>query len=497
MGIAVAVLFAASWWRRAAPAELAPPAVPGAIAEASDTVSLLQAQAATQAALLRLDSLARAVNSGGTPSEDRQLSAADRQERDSLLTDLKALDAALDRAAKSPLDASYRALAKTAALRSLGAVSVLVDTLNLLDEVRRTLDPVAAPQREFAQLSERTTAIGASLQAIGQARRAALTRRLTGLGQAAGTPADADSARRRTERDSVRAAAAQVDSLLLAARQWHLDQTAAASAASDRRGPSVVALIPVLGALLLAGALVYTFTLALEAHRPTIAHAREAERVTGLPVLATIRTTQIPREGRARLQSAGGTDPFRMVYLSLTVGEPRVRTVCVTGENPQLVAATAGQLAASAAADERSTLVVDITSGGFTAAQHFGWKDEPGFSEAIAGVRLWREVATPIGASEGRDIDLVAAGASRTDTAEAIAVETNRREFLNFLGEHDFTVLVAATSAAAQLASQLAGAPHTVLVIEAARTRIDRLQARSIDHSTANVNLAGLLVFRQ
>lgn len=496
-GIAASVLLAAGWWLRAEWAGSGVPNERPAVPAAMDTVALRTAQGRIQRELRRLDTRPPTVSDDTRPAEPSQHSATGQPERDSLATTLRELDVALDRAAKSPLAASYRTLARTAALRSLGAVSVLVDTLDLLDDVRRTLDPVAAPQREFAQLSERTQAIGASLQAIGQARRLVLHRRLALLGPSGGTSTDEDSVRWQMARDSALARAAAVDSQLRVAKQWHADQAATETAEPPPSGAIAASLLPVFGALFLAGVAVFTCVLILEARRPTIAHAREAERVTGLPVLATLRESSIPPEGRARLQAGGGADPFRMVYLALTVGEPRVRAICMTGGRPALVAASVGQLAVSAAAEEQSTLVMDLAAGGGTAAQYFGWKDEPGFTEAIAGVRLWREVATPIGASEGIDIDLVSAGAPRADTADAVATEANRREYLAFLGEHDFTALAAPTSASAILASRVAEQPNTVLVVEAARTRIARLRSTIQELAAAEIRLVGLLLFEQ
>lgn len=495
IGVALVVLLMAGWWPRAGASGAERMTAEDSVPAEADTVALRAAQARLDAQRRRVDSTIQASSVTDIPSDTGRLSAAERQERDSLLTVRNELDDALDRAAKSPLVTSYRTLARTAALRSLGTVSVLMDTLDLLEEVRRTLDPVAAPQREFAQLSERTHAIGASLQAIGQARRAVLNRRLVTLGQTDARSAVDTTALRRAERDSLRLRAAQLDSLLRVARQWHADRGPQATVAPARARAIAVSLLPALGALFLAGVAVFTIVLALEARRPTIAHAREVERITGLPVLATIRESHVPSEGRARLQAGQGADPFRMVYLALTVGEPRARTVCVTGTRPEPVAATAGRLAVSAAAEERSTLVMDLTGGSATTAQYFGWKDGPGFSEAIAGVRLWREVATPIGASEGTDIDLVAAGANRADTAEAIALESNRREYLAFLGEHDFTVLAAATTASAALAARVAERPCTIVITEAARTRVSQLRHLLEELVTADVRLSGIVLF--
>jgi len=227
--------------------------------------------------------------------------------------------------------------------------------------------------------------------------------------------------------------------------------------------------------LLVASALIFTFAVTAEARRPTIAHAREVERVTGVPVLGTAHPGHLPREGRARLRLGAGIDPFRMVYLALTASGTRERTVCITGDDPDVVAAVAGRLAVSAAADARATLVVDAAPGEQSVARYYGERDDPGFSEAIAAVRLWREVARPVGASEGLGLDVVPAGARRSDTGESVAMASNRREFHLFSAEYDFTVVAAPTRESVATVVKLCAKPATIYVARIAQTPLDAI----------------------
>jgi Mrp family chromosome partitioning ATPase len=246
--------------------------------------------------------------------------------------------------------------------------------------------------------------------------------------------------------------------------------------------------------LVLGGVLVFTLAVSAEARRPTIAHAREAERSTGVPVLAVAEGARFPREGRARLQSGPDTDPIRMVYLALTASGTRERTVCVTGDDPDLVGAVAGRLAVSSAADDRATVLVDLAPGVATATKYFAERSEPGFTEAIAGVRLWREVARPVGASEGLGVDVVPAGARRQDTAESAALAANRDEFQLFASEYDFTVLAAPTDAAVTLAAVLCTRPATVFVARLAVTTLSSLRAKIGLLKQADVELYGMIL---
>lgn len=422
--------------------------------------------------------------------------------RDSLRTLLVQLDGALDRATKAPLAASYRALANAGAMGATASVRDLLDSLDVVDRARLMLGPAEAAQREFAQLTQRANAIGELLQEIGQARRAAMARQIAALERSgAGIDRSAslagDSAAVRLARDNARARLMGAEALLREARQWHATEHARADSAVRARPVHLLGASPAVAAtaaLLVTGVLLFTLTVTAEARRPTIAHGREAERVTGVPALGTAHPWHLPREGLARLRLSAGIDPFRMVYLALTASGTRERTVCITGDDPEVVAAVVGRLAVSAASDERATLVVDVASGTPSATHYFRERHEPGFSEAIAAVRLWREVARPVGAGEGLGLDVVPAGARRTDTAESVAMESNRREFHLFASEYDFTIVAVPTSESLATAMTLWTRPATIYVARIAQTRLDTMiaEVRALQH--AALDLHGILL---
>ena len=428
------------------------------------------------------------------------LSEAATRTRDSLRTRQAELDAALDRAAKAPLATSYRALAGTAAMRTSAAVQSLVDTLDLLERVRQSLDPAAAPQREFAQLSQRVNAVGSALQSLGRAQQDVLARRIAAVeGEAAQDTSDVptDSMAIRAARDSAQASVVEAETTLRAARQREQERTAQADSLAQLRAARILGASPLLAAfsaLLIGSVLAFTLGVITEARAPTIAHAREAERLTGLPVLATALTFRVPREGRARLQSGTGMDPFRMVYLSLTASGTRHRVICLTGDDTALTTAVVGRLAVSAAGDERATLVMDLAPASPSASRFFGWRDEPGFTDAIAGVRLFREVSRSVGASEGLNLDVIPYGAPRSDADTSIRDATARSEMMQFLSEYDFTVLSAPTDHAVSIAVALGLAPPTIIVVRRAKTKLGDIRERIKHLQAENVNVHGLII---
>lgn len=503
---AFAIVFAAVWIVRGPLADRAAAAqrsVSATQAAARDTAPLVANVLAAQRESAQKDSLLRTVLfRAETLDVASVLSAEAQRERDSLRTVLTQLTAALDRAAKAPLTVSYRALASTTALRPLTAVAVLVDTLELLENVRQTLDPAAAPAAEFAQLSARANAIGATLQGIGQEQQSTLVRQIAvieaaGDRSARGVAESIDTSEARAARDSARRVVTSADSLLQDARQWHAHMQRRADSVARAKAARILGTSPFVvatSAMLVLSVLGFSIAVVAETRVPTIAHAREVERITGLPVLASATAFRVPREGRARLQPGTGVDPFRMVYLSLTASGTRERVVCVTGDDVSRTVAVAGRLAVSAAADERATLLVDMAPGIASTSAFFGWRDEPGFTEAIAGVRLWREVARPIGVSEGLAIDVIPAGGTRQDTTSSVQNRIARSEFAAFLGEYDFTVLVAPTAAATILAAAACESPPTILVARTARTRIRALQSNISDLLGSGVFLHGIVL---
>jgi len=425
------------------------------------------------------------------------LSVEQQRLRDSLRTVSTQLAAALDRAAKAPLPSSYRALGETGALRHLGAVQVLIDTLALLEHARQALDPVEAPQSEFAQLSRRANAIGSSLQAIGQARLATITRQLTAV--ATPTPIDTvtgDTTHTRTQRDTARWEVAQAESALRDARQWHVATRADADSVAQARAEQMLGASPSItaaSATLVVLVIVFTLAVLIEARTPTIAHAREAERLTGVPVLGVAGRFRVPREGRARLHSGAGVDPFRMMYLALTASGTKERVVCITGDDATTTVAVACRLAVSAAA-ERATLLVDLAPGVQGASAFLGWRDEPGFTEAIAGVRLWREVARSVGASEGLSLEVIPAGSPRQDTEESVCNDSARAEFDRFLAEYDVIVLVAPNATAIEHGVAVIGHPLTIVTATVASTRHRHLEEETARLRTSGAKIHGVLL---
>lgn len=447
-----------------------------------DTASLLLGADSARRAVAHADSqfvaAAGASQNAGAPTTG--LTAVQRAKRDSLQLMATDLDTLIARAANAPLPASYRALAGAIALHGDSRMVRLTDSLDVLDRRRAALAPMGGTDLPYADLTASVNTIGMAIRDAAVRRRGSLTRGIAGIDSTIhGGRTAVDSAGARIARDSVHAGAAAIDSALRAAREQNLaaDRSAAADGKAGRRVPPVAMLFAAMVLAVIAG---FAFNLSAEIRKPTLATPREAERVAHAPILAVARDAD-------RVPRAGGIDPFRMLYLGLTATGTRTRTVVVSGDDRAVVATVAGRLALAAAADARATLVADADAEGSSLAGYYGERPEPGFSDALAGVRLWREITRPIGASDGVTIDVIPGGAIRAEERDHRTKESARGEFARFRSDYDFCVVVAPSEPSLALAFSLAEKPVTVLCAEIGRTVLARLEtdARRVRESGA------------
>lgn len=228
-----------------------------------------------------------------------------------------------------------------------------------------------------------------------------------------------------------------------------------------------------------------------EMRAPTVAHAAEATAVFGSPVLATVRDALL--DGPARFRPSG-VDPFRMLYLGLTATGTRARTAIVTGSDPTIAAAAAARLAIAAAADHRTTLAIDLDPSEIALARTFRERPEPGFTDALAGAFRWKDVARPVGSSDGLPITLMPAGTERDDVSPATTMETLREEFTKFRTQFELTIVVCPLDRVGTALALLPASPviHTAV---AGETPVDRLMEEGSAVRAQDRRVQGLVLW--
>jgi Mrp family chromosome partitioning ATPase len=184
-----------------------------------------------------------------------------------------------------------------------------------------------------------------------------------------------------------------------------------------------------------------------------------------------------------------------MLYLALTATGTKMRTVSITGEERGVVATVAARLALAAAGDARATLVVDFDPEGSSLGGYYHVSPEPGFTDAVAGVHLWRDVTHSVGASEGLAIDVVAGGSIRRDEPDQATLASARSEFDRVRGEYDLCVVAAPTPIALRRFSALVTSPVTVLCAELGTTPIAWATAEAARARLEGVAIQGLVLW--
>jgi len=353
---------------------------------------------------------------------------------------------------------AWLAVAKEPPVNGGPRMRALADSLASLAQRRDALPSGPEREQQAAPLTAAISRVGYTILAIAENRRATLAE---ATGSAAASVAVAPEveipaalAASVPTPVTVRADTAELAANVAAARgtlgsaqRGHARAVAALESfrneAPTAGRASLLALSPALALLgLLITGLAVRFAIALQQERdePTLASAIEAERAIGATVLATVKDA--PLDGPARFRPSG-VDPFRMLYLGLTATGTRARTMIVTGSDPVIVAAVGARLAISAAADHRATLVVDLDPAGIALSRTFRERPEPGLTDALAGSFRWREIARPVGSSDGLPITLMPAGTERDDLPVGDALAAQREDLTRFRSAFDFTILVA------------------------------------------------------
>jgi len=405
------------------------------------------------------------------------------------------LIARIDRARTERATGAWIALADHPAVSAGPRMRSLVDSLRAY-----------ATRSSTPDLQQRVARAGNTIVAIAQNRRAELEANGAGVVSAAAaptpvrvsTPARTAAVVALPDTSALRAALAAARDTLARAQRSHDSLAAAllgaAPANEPRGGLSLVAAVPaiMMAALLILG-LLARFGLALQSQisAPTLADASEAERIVRAPVLATVRDAML--DGPARFQPSG-IDPFRILYLGLTATGTRVRTSIVTGADPVIVAATAARLAIASAADHRQTLIVDLDPVEIPLSRTFRERAEPGTTDALARAFTWREVARPVGSSDGLPITLLPAGTERQDFVSGTERQELMDSFTRLRATYELTI-VAAPPGQMAVAGTLVDASPVILTATVGETALSDLEREVADLRAANHRIQGVVLW--
>jgi Mrp family chromosome partitioning ATPase len=429
-----------------------------------------------------------------------------RAQRDSLNGELSTLNRLIDRAENAPLPTSYRALAASPAVAADPRVRVLLDSLADIERERNAFGAVGGVDPVYLSLTSRATAIGRAIQGIADVKRGevrgklALIRPVPAPVERPKITVDTNAllAQHATAQQNYAIVAKQVDQIKQ--KNTRIDREAAHARELANVGAPPWAMLA--AAVVLALAVGFAASFGTELKRPHIADPREAEQITGSRVLTVVRPPEVVVE-RSRRQADVEAPPlidvvsesYRTLYLHIASVEASVPIVTITGDDPGIVATVASNLAASAAYEARSTLLVDVDPTTCSVASVLRIRPDPGLSGIITGTATWPEAIVPTTIGRDRPLDVLPSGTRRSGPAEPDVVEEVRKELARMQRRYDFIIITAPTSYVQRSASSIIPAPDVILCARIAHTSVGGLKTAVDSLRGADMRIHGLVLW--
>lgn len=487
------------------------PVVPAApIAARPDTVPLSAALVHARTRLANAEtSLQRARATVVTMPPPKVDTLAPRliAQRDSLTAAVNELDAVITRVETAPVSASYRALGESPQMSSNGRVRGLLDSLAEVERDRDLYGTTGTTDPIYIGLTTRATEIGRAIQAIAQQRREVLRQDIAKLQaptshQSVAIAPVVDTAGWTAERDSAQSLVTQAEIALTDARGklTEYDREIARARAVARVDAPPVALLA--AALVFGIALGFGSAFVREIRRPRVSDEHEIERMTGTRVLATVRPRErVPDRDRRSTDRTlppyfdPGADGYQLTYLHVARAGASRLMLTVTGEEMTIAAIVASNVAAIAADEARSTIIVDTDYRGSPVAATMRIHAEPGFADILDRRMEWAEVTGPALVGRDRTVDVIPSGVSSAQRDPAEVIDRFRNEATRLARHYEAIIIVAPLE---QTKAGLPGAlpiPDTILCARVNETRIADVQASLDAIRAAGGNPVGIVLW--
>jgi Mrp family chromosome partitioning ATPase len=399
---------------------------------------------------------------------------------DSLTNILTELSALIGKVETVPLPSSYRSLAASPALVTNGRISALLDSLSEVERERDAFAGVGGADPMFVALTSRATDIGRAIETIAAERRDSLRAEISRIATPTQQIAKARAAAPDTmpwvaERDSARSAVAVATTDLDNARQALELQRQEAARALEISAISASPFAMIVAAAIFGIVFGFGGALQRELRRPTVSDAAEVERATGARVMASVipssETGEYDRRKADRL-APGYLDPksesYQLAYLHLEQSAATPDVITVLGDDPDVCAIVTMNLAAIAAEDARSVLVIDAAGRSDAIRSLLPFSASSDLSDLIGGIASWIDATAHVSVGRDRVIDVVTGARSAAPAGLIELIERERPR----LGKHYDTVLVIGTLDLVPAIVENAFVEGTVLTATAGKTRL-------------------------
>lgn len=426
--------------------------------------------------------------------------------RDSLTGEAERLRRGLERVERAPLPATYRALGELPELSAEPRARALLDSLAAVEREREEFAALGGVDPIYVALTTRATAIGREIQTVAEGRLAEALRQIAVL-EAPPPPPPApprppvDTLAPLAGVEGAEARLATVEASLTTARETN--EALADRAERAREGASFIAppLAVLAAAAILALAVGYAAALLTELRRPHVADEAEIERETGLRALAVRSAEAMPERARRRadVRTPDLLDPrgeaYRMLSLQLSPTGASIPIVTVTGDEPAIVATVAANLAASAAEDARSVLLIDADVAAGAVASVVRSRPMPGIAELLRGDASWSDTLSTALFGRERTVDVIPAGRPVARQREPVPSDAFRRDLLRMAGRYDMTVLATSLAHACHSSQSILPAPDVVLCVQAGVTTLADLRATLAALHGAGLRVQGVVLW--
>ncbi len=474
--------------------------------DSGQTVAIRNKAAAEMAFADSMLSVARRVVAPPPAAVVDTFSAAARAQRQTLAEEMASLTRLIERADNAPLPSSYRALAAAPSLAGDAQVATLVDSLTDIEKERDAFGTVSGVDPVYVALTSRATAIGRQIQAVAEARKSALREQLALLRPpapvAAVSTTHVDTAQYLAQKtQSQRAYTGALESLA-AIRATDARIEGESSRARDLANLGAPPLAMLAAALVLALTIGFAASFMYELKRPTIADSREAEQVTGVRVLAVVQPAAVVAERSRRQADVSGpplidtvSESYRRLYLHLAATEANIPVVTVVGDDAAIVATVASNIAASAAYEARSTLLVDVDATTSAIANVFRIRANPGLSDIISERADWSDAITQAVIGRDRMLDILPSGTRRGGEASPEVVQRIRGDFARMERRYDLIVIAAPTAYLLRSEASVIPGPDVVLCARVSHTRIAKLRGTVEKLRGMDLRIHGLVLW--
>ena len=399
--------------------------VPTPVQARPDTLAVAADIALSRAKLLEADSTLATVRAdaaalaAATPAPDSAVLLVDPALRDSLLGQVKRLDALIARAEQAPLLPSYKTLADASEMRTDSRVRALLDTLADIEREREGFGAGGGVDPVFVALTSRANEVGRSILSIARERRATLLARVPPaprpVPELVAAPAP-DSTAILARRDSIRRVVEERDAELSRLRSTTLALDRAEMQARERANAVAPPLALLASAFVLSWAFGFAIAFIGELRTPRVSNDYELERFLGVRVLSSVEAI-VPSIERGRREADRAAPPYfdphtegyQLAYLGLALEQPTLLVATVTGDDPVISAVVTCNLAAVAVDEARNTLIIDLQQSG-SAAKVLRARGSPGITEILRSGLGWPDATTTARIGRHKTVDLVPTG---------------------------------------------------------------------------------------